>query len=67
MNPVQLTDLLSEHRQAWSFSQSDKLGVKLQAEICSVLKLWAGFLQVRQINSCSTVCLLQSKIPEKLT
>lgn len=54
---VQLTDSLPEHGQAWSFSRSDKLGVKLQAEICSVLNLWAGFLEVRQINSCSTVCL----------
>jgi len=54
---VQLTDLLSEHRQAGSISQSDKLGVKLQAEIYSVLKQWAGFLEVRQINSSSTVCL----------
>lgn len=54
---VQLTDLLSEQGQAWSFSQSGKLGLKLQAEICSVLKLWAAFSEVRQINSCSTVCL----------
>lgn len=62
MNPLSLCavhfpDSLSEQSQASSFSQSDVLGVKLQAEICSLLNLWAGFLEVG----------LQMKIPEKLT